>query len=218
LGARFRVFNEANTPALRNRLISCLFEDASGKLWFGSDAGEITWRDETGFHALAVTNDWPSSPIDRFAESADGTLWVLCQGGFLLSVRNLSVQGVVGEAAGPLYSDVVADTQGQVWAVRFGGTLYCYLIRMHDGPGSSYTDWETFSVSGGDLYIGSSGVYDAGGGGTHHTTITLSGGTFHTVNLGANTGGTQGTNSILTGGTDWTWSSTLPARTAPRSG
>jgi autotransporter-associated beta strand protein len=99
-----------------------------------------------------------------------------------------------------------------------GGTLYCYLIRMHDGPGSGYTDWETFSVSGGDLYIGSSGVYDAGGGGTHHTAITLSGGTFHTVNLGANTGGTQGTNSILTGGADWTWSSTLPATLATSPG
>ncbi len=122
-GVRFRVFNEVNTPALRNRLISCLFEDAAGRLWFGSDTGEITWRDETGFHALAVTNNWPSSPIERFAESADGTLWVLCRGGFIMSVRNLSVQGVLGQAGGPLYSDVVADSQGQVWAVRVGGTL-----------------------------------------------------------------------------------------------
>ena len=99
-----------------------------------------------------------------------------------------------------------------------GGTLYCYLIRMHDGPGSSYTDWETFSVSGGDIYLGSSGVYDAGGGGTHHTSITLSGGTFHTVNLGPNTGGTLGTNSVLTGGADWAWASTLPATLATSPG
>lgn len=122
-GVRFRVFNEANTPALRNRLISCLFEDAAGRLWFGSEAGEITWRDEAGFHALAVTNHWPSSPIERFAESGDGTLWVLCRGGFILSVRNLSVEAMLGKPAGPLYSDMARDTQGQVWAVRVGGSL-----------------------------------------------------------------------------------------------
>jgi beta-galactosidase len=101
-----------------------------------------------------------------------------------------------------------------------GGTLYCYLIRMHTGPGSGFTDWESFSVSGGDIYLGSSGVYDAGGGGTHHTAITLSGGTFHTLDLGPNTGGTQGTNSVLPDGTNWAWASTLPATlaTSPGSG
>jgi autotransporter-associated beta strand protein len=99
-----------------------------------------------------------------------------------------------------------------------GGTLYCYLIRMHQGPGSGYTDWETFNVSGGIIYLGSSGVYDAAGGGTHNTTIALSGGTFHTLNLGPNTGGTQGTNSVLTGGTNWAWASTLPATLATSPG
>jgi len=122
-GVRFRVFNEANTPPLRNRVISCLFEDAAGRLWFGSDTGEITWRDEIGFHALAVTNNWPISPIARFAEGADGNLWVLSHAGFILRLRNLIVEGALGEAGGPLYSDVVTDAQGQVWAVRFGGAL-----------------------------------------------------------------------------------------------
>ena len=99
-----------------------------------------------------------------------------------------------------------------------GGTLYCYLIRMHQGPGSAFTDWETFNVSGGDIYLGASGVYDAGGAGTHNTAITLSGGTFHTVNLGANTGGTLGTNSILPGGASWSWAATLPATLATSPG
>ena len=99
-GVRFRVFNDANTPALRNSLISCLFEDAEGRLWLGSDTGEITWRDEAGFHALAVTNNWPSSPIDRLRRSADGTFWVLSRDGFILCVRNLRAQGVLGEAGG----------------------------------------------------------------------------------------------------------------------
>ena len=128
-GVRFRVFNDANAPALRNSWISCLFEDAAGRLWLGSDTGEITWRDETGFHPLAFTNSWPGVPIDRFAESADGTLWVQSREGLLLAVANLKVRAVLGSRSGPLYSDIVRDTAGQVWAVRYGGTL----ARLADG-------------------------------------------------------------------------------------
>jgi len=89
---------------------------------------------------------------------------------------------------------------------------------MHDGPGGGNTDWETLNVSGGDIYIGSLGVYDSNGAGTHNTAINLSGGTFHTVNMGSNTGGTLGTNSILSGGADWGWASTLPATLATSPG
>ena len=128
-GVRFRVFNDANTPALRNSLINCLFEDTQGRLWLGSDTGEITWRDEAGFHALAVTNNWTSSPVDRLVQGGDGTLWVLNRDGFILCVRNLRPTGILGDTAGPLYSDVVRDNEGQVWAVRYGGVL----VRLTEG-------------------------------------------------------------------------------------
>jgi signal transduction histidine kinase/ligand-binding sensor domain-containing protein len=122
-GVRFRVFNDANTPALRNSLVNCLFEDAEGRLWLGSDTGEVTWRDAAGFHALAAPDSWRSSPIDRFAQARDGTLWIRNRDGFLLRVRDLKTEAILGNLAGPLYSDVVSDSEGQVWAVRFGGTL-----------------------------------------------------------------------------------------------
>lgn len=122
-GVRFRVFNDANTPELRNRLISCLFEDDQRRLWIGSDTGEITWRDEAGFHALALTNNWPGFPIVRFAQSRDGTLWALNRNGFILLVRGLTAQGILGNEAGPLYSDLARDTEGQVWAIRYGGRV-----------------------------------------------------------------------------------------------
>ena len=128
-GVRFRVFNDANTPALRNSLVSCLFEDDRGRLWLGSDTGEITWRDETGFHALTITNNWPTFPIVRFAQSADGTLWALNRNGFMLRIRDLAAEGILGNEAGPLYSDVVRDTAGQVWAIRYGGTV----VRLNAG-------------------------------------------------------------------------------------
>lgn len=132
-GVRFRVFNEANTPAFRNSLVSCLFEDAQGRLWFGSDTGEITWRDGGGFHALRVPNDWPSFRVDRFVESPDGTVWVLNREGFILAIRGLEVQGVLGHQSGPLYSDIVRDEAGQVWAVRYGGVIVGLAGARGDG-------------------------------------------------------------------------------------
>jgi signal transduction histidine kinase/ligand-binding sensor domain-containing protein len=140
-GVRFRVFNEANTPALRNRRIDCLFEDAEGRLWFGSDTGEITWRDNTGFHPLAVPNDWPRFPIDRFAQSADGTFWVLNRDGLVLAVRNLQAQGVLGNWSGLRYSDIVRDTAGQIWAVRYGGVL-TRLVEGREVPGDKTPEQE----------------------------------------------------------------------------
>ena len=92
-----------------------------------------------------------------------------------------------------------------------GGALYCNCFRFAAGPGAGRTDWETLNVSGGDIYIGGSGVLSANGAGTHNISINLSGGTFHTVDLGPNTGGTQGTNSVATDGTNWSWSAALPA-------
>ncbi len=128
-GVRFQVFNDANTPALRNSLISCLSEDAQGRLWLGSDTGEITWRDDAGFHALTVTNDWPSAPIDRLVQDGDGNLWALDREGFILFVRNLTPEKVLGDKAGPLYSDVVRERDGRLWAVRYGGVL----VRLAEG-------------------------------------------------------------------------------------
>jgi signal transduction histidine kinase/ligand-binding sensor domain-containing protein len=122
-GVRFRVFNDANTPALRNSLINCLFEDDQRRLWLGSDTGEITWRDSNGFHALETMKAWPAFPIVRFAQSAGGTIWALNRNGFILRIRHFKAEAILGDEAGPLYSDVVRDREGQVWAIRYGGRV-----------------------------------------------------------------------------------------------
>src|SRR5580700_3038963 len=120
-GIRFRQYNEANTPALRNSLVNCLIEDPAARLWMGSDTGEITWRDQDGFHALAVPANWPSWPVEHFARAADGTLWVLNRDGWMLRIRNLESTVVNGGKTVARYSDLVSDNEGRIWAVRYGG-------------------------------------------------------------------------------------------------
>lgn len=102
-----------------------------------------------------------------------------------------------------------------------GGSLYCNCLRFAAANvNGSRTTYETLNVSGGSIYLGGVGVANQAGAGTHNITINVSGGTFHTVDLGPNTGGTQGLASVGIDGTNWSWSSALPANltTSPGSG
>lgn len=91
------------------------------------------------------------------------------------------------------------------------GTLYVNTIRFAAAGSASHADTETLNVSGGDIYIGSGGIINGGGLGTKTINVNLSGGTFRTVNLGPNANGAEGLASVLPGGTDWTWTSAIPA-------
>jgi fibronectin-binding autotransporter adhesin len=143
-------------------------------------------------------------------------------------------QGFFNQTAGTVYILRNPGTDGGANGIAFtqngtnaqvsisGGSLYCNCFRFAVGPGGTgRNDYETLNVSGGDIYVGGQGVIFANGaGGTHNITVNLSGGTFHDVDLAPNTGGTLGTNTVLSDGTNWTWSSSIPANinSSPGSG
>jgi autotransporter-associated beta strand protein len=102
-----------------------------------------------------------------------------------------------------------------------GGAIYCPCIRMGAANvNGSRTTYEALNISGGDIYVGSAGVFSQAGAGTHNLTVNLSGGTFHSVDLGPNTGGTNGLASVLTDGVNWTWNlpTTASINASPGSG
>ena len=80
-----------------------------------------------------------------------------------------------------------------------GGTLYAPQINLGMAAGTG-----SFDISGGTIYLGDGGVVASG---SSVSNINLSGGTFRTVNMDPNNSGQMGLTSILTGGTNWTWSS-----------
>lgn len=134
-GVNFRVFNDANTPALKNRLINRLQEDAQGRLWIGTDTGQLAWHDESGFHDVPITNTWRTAPICRLCEVTNGVLLVLNVGGQLLRVTN-GVAGTPTDAPEfQLYYDIFKDAQNQIWAVRYGGEMH-RLDGLREVPGS----------------------------------------------------------------------------------
>ena len=51
-GVRFERFYDSDTPGLASSMIKCLLEDSHGRLWYGTQSGEIGWKDVDGFHTL----------------------------------------------------------------------------------------------------------------------------------------------------------------------
>ena len=50
-GMRFTVFDEKNTPAMRNSRVTSLFESADGTLWIGHENGALTLYQNGKFSA-----------------------------------------------------------------------------------------------------------------------------------------------------------------------
>src|SRR5262249_56040250 len=62
-GVRFTVFNKSNTPGLRSNRFICLYQDAAGDLWAGTEVGVVT-RDHQGqFTTYPTHHPFPQTPM-----------------------------------------------------------------------------------------------------------------------------------------------------------
>jgi len=117
-GVRFKVFDVANTPGLRNNAIESLCEDRDGRLWVGDNLGGVSVLVNGRFQIVALPKSWPAKPVLRLAAGADGTVWAMNEAGNLLPF----VKGMAGEplAAVGAPGTLVADNAGQVWTAVAG--------------------------------------------------------------------------------------------------
>ena len=116
-GARFVVFDKANTPELRHNRILALLEDQRGRLWLGTEGGGLTVLQEGRFRTFGRADGLGSEIVRALAEDADGTLWVGTDAG-LQSRDERSFQGwgaSEGLPAGPVRA-VAVDPSGTLWA------------------------------------------------------------------------------------------------------
>jgi ligand-binding sensor domain-containing protein/signal transduction histidine kinase len=82
-GVRFTVFNDSNTPELRDSQVSCLFRDKTGTLWIGHDTGELTRYRDGRFEAVPSRPAWKKPMIWQMGSDAADKLWLMNDEGLL---------------------------------------------------------------------------------------------------------------------------------------
>lgn len=114
-GERFQIFDTANTPALPDRRISCLFEDASGTLWIGQETGMLTRYRRGRFDAVPLNAEPARDPIIGMGSDERGRLWAMRQTG---AVDSLDDGHRLPSVIGSEHSSIMAmsrNERGNLW-------------------------------------------------------------------------------------------------------
>lgn len=110
-GARFTVFDKANTPGLADNRVVNLFEDKSGRLWIGTHAGDVLFISGDGqIHPLDLGGAGKSEPLRSICEDGNGAIWMNMPDGRVLRFWNNQVEELNFSA-----SAMIADAKGAVW-------------------------------------------------------------------------------------------------------
>jgi signal transduction histidine kinase/ligand-binding sensor domain-containing protein len=118
-GVQFTVFDNNNTPELRNQGISSLFETGEGTLWIGHSSGELTRYQKGRFVSVEIRAPWGAEPIRGIGTDEAGDLWLLNEAGLLARLRD----GLVltpQPGPGDRFVGIVRSQRGTIWVLRNG--------------------------------------------------------------------------------------------------
>jgi signal transduction histidine kinase/ligand-binding sensor domain-containing protein/CheY-like chemotaxis protein len=139
-GISFRTFKVEDTPALASNYISALFEDRRGRIWVGTDTGDLSYFDGEALVALPRSNVLRGLVVG-FAESPGGDLFVAFRGAGLQRLAGDRLEPVVDRGGGPIdnLSSLAQGRRGEIWAGG-EGELFRFLRggwTRFDLPGAS---------------------------------------------------------------------------------
>ncbi len=157
-GARFVVYDHANTPGLGESSVNCLLATRDGNLWIGTEGGGL-YRYRNGVFSAVPTQDGRSDSFVRFIfKDTRGRLWVGGDQGLFLEAHNHLKRIDGSHGVPPIFVRAIAeDAQGNIWV---GGTLLLRIdprgkVRQVPFPGGPNHNLVTTIVSrGGTLWFG----------------------------------------------------------------
>ncbi|HQU83701.1 MAG TPA: two-component regulator propeller domain-containing protein [Pyrinomonadaceae bacterium] len=118
-GVRFKVFTTANTPEIKNNRISGLAVDNAGKLWIGTERGEIICYKDGKFKMIYDgKEDGNQNIADMFADEK-GTVWI----GVGRSIKNCADDQCSNINTDLKIGRIRKDIAGNLWVVA-NGVLY----------------------------------------------------------------------------------------------
>ncbi len=116
-GVRFTVFDQNNTPALRNSRVTSLFESPDGILWVGDESGQITQYQDGRFTAVDFHPAWRDGKISGIGSDASGAVWAMNGDGQLARVADGRVLNPEANTFAPVLSLARSDA-GTIWIDR----------------------------------------------------------------------------------------------------
>lgn len=149
-GARFVVYGEAE--GLVNPRVTCLWEDAEGALWVGTEGGGVVRREKGRFTTFTTADGLSDNFILALAGDARGRLWVGTRSGLDRLERGRAVvHPAEGQWSGHAISRLAATGTDDLWV--FGDRLrlwrnerfqpppfedepaaFTSLVAVHQGP------------------------------------------------------------------------------------
>jgi signal transduction histidine kinase/ligand-binding sensor domain-containing protein len=118
-GARFTVFNDGNTPEMRDSHVTSLFEADDGTLWIGHENGEVTWYKNRLFQTMEVPAAWEDSKIHDIGTDEAGEVWLVNEEGLLARLRDGLVLTPQAGTAAKLV-EMARSRSGTIWVLRNG--------------------------------------------------------------------------------------------------
>lgn len=143
-GERFQAFDTANTPALPDRRVSCLFEDERGTLWIGQESGTLTRYRDGRFEAVPLPSGPAPDPVFRIGSDERGRLWAMRQSGYVDSLDGGPRLPSLIAPEHPGLMSWARDQGGHIWLVENSRTA-----RLENGRVIP----ETFGSPNGNTYV-----------------------------------------------------------------
>jgi diguanylate cyclase (GGDEF)-like protein len=121
-GVRFEVFDEKNTPAIKDRYVLSLYEDHAGTLWIGTRGGGLVRYRDGVFTRFDASSGLPNTVVRSIHEDRSGRLWVGTDAGVVrLEGDRFGVPP--GLSTQPFVVMAIAEADGVIWLATDGDGL-----------------------------------------------------------------------------------------------
>jgi len=143
-------------PLRVSGLTSAIFQDRSGRLWVGTDAG-LACQTQGQWTLYTTRDGLPANAVHALAEDSSGHVWIGSEGGGLTRFKDghFNVMPQTNGLPGNTVSSLYVDKDDVLWAGTTGG-----LMRFYHGQWTCYSKKEglinehvVFILEDGDGYL-----------------------------------------------------------------
>ncbi|HEX9002938.1 MAG TPA: two-component regulator propeller domain-containing protein [Blastocatellia bacterium] len=130
-GVRFTIFNKNNSPGLTSNRTTCLFEDAGGALWIGTEDGGVMRYAQGKFTAFTARDGLPHNLVHEIQAESAGGVRITTRDGFAFYRDGRLLPEV--ERADVFKFRRYLSPSGAVWTLDQAG-----LRQVKDGVATDY--------------------------------------------------------------------------------